>query len=364
MLLIAGGAGAQAGLTPAVLDEVAAEPRSDAALPRGLRFSDENGQPRTLVDVRAGKPAILVFADYTCRTLCGPILTFVAAGLERSGLAAGADYGLVVIGLDPKDDSTSARAAKVARIGSGTPLAAATVMLTGEEAAITAATAALGYRYAYHAEHDQFAHPSAASDYANEVDGTFWVLVVISSLITLLVAALIAGFSLRYRRGSSARRGPLSERFGRDVEIGWTVATLFLFLFIFWWAASNQLSALDVPGRAMEIHVVAKQWMWRVQQPGGAREINEIHVPENVPIRLVMTSEDVIHDLFLPTMRLKQDVLPGRYTYLWFRPTKTGVFHLTCAEYCGTDHSVMAGRLVVMTAPDYAPWTTPQPEAA
>jgi protein SCO1/2 len=162
MLLIAGGAGAQAGLTQAVLDDVTAEPRSDAALPLGLRFSDENGQPRTLGDVLAGKPAILVFADYTCRTLCGPILTFVAAGLERSGLAAGADYGLVVIGIDPKDDLAAARAAKVARVGAGTPLAAATVMLTGEEAAIRGTTAALGYRSAYDAEHDQFAHPAAA----------------------------------------------------------------------------------------------------------------------------------------------------------------------------------------------------------
>jgi protein SCO1/2 len=162
MLLIAGGAGAQAGLTQAVLDDVAAEPRSDAVLPLGLRFSDENGQPRTLGDVLAGKPAILLFADYTCRTLCGPVLTFVAAGLERSGLAAGTDYGLVVIGLDPKDGLESARATKAARIGSGTPLASATVMLTGDEAAIRAATAALGYRYAYDAENDQFAHPAAA----------------------------------------------------------------------------------------------------------------------------------------------------------------------------------------------------------
>jgi cytochrome c oxidase subunit II len=204
---------------------------------------------------------------------------------------------------------------------------------------------------------------AVTSDYASKVDNTFWVLVVISGLITLLVASLIAGFSLRYRRGSNAWRGPFPERLGRDVEIGWTVATLFLFLFIFWWAASNELTALDAPGNALEIHVVAKQWMWRVQQPNGAREINEIHVPENVPIRLVMTSEDVIHDLFLPTMRLKQDVLPERYTYLWFTATKTGAFHLTCAEYCGTDHSVMAGRLVVMTAPDYARWTNAQPEA-
>ena len=162
LLLIVGGAGAQAGLAQVVLDDVAVEPRSDAALPLGLRFSDEDGQSRALGDVLAGRPAILVFADYTCRTLCGPILTFVAAGLERSSLAAGADYRLVVIGLDPKDDLESARAAKAARIGPRTPLAAATTMLTGDEAAISAATAALGYRYAYDADHDQFAHPAAA----------------------------------------------------------------------------------------------------------------------------------------------------------------------------------------------------------
>jgi protein SCO1 len=131
-------------------------------LPLGLQFFDESAQPRSFGHVLAGKPAILVFADYTCRTLCGPALTFVAAGLERSGLAAGADYGLIVIGLDPKDDPESARATKAARIGSGTPLASATVMLTGEQAAIRAATAALGYRYVYDAEHDQFAHPAAA----------------------------------------------------------------------------------------------------------------------------------------------------------------------------------------------------------
>jgi cytochrome c oxidase subunit II len=204
---------------------------------------------------------------------------------------------------------------------------------------------------------------TAASDYARQVDGTFWLLVAISGLIALLVASLIAGFSLRYRRGSNAPRGPVPERTGREIEIGWTVATLFLFLFIFWWAASNQISALNVPAKASEIHVVAKQWMWRIQQPGGAREINEIHVPVNVPIRLVMTSEDVIHDLFLPALRLKQDVLPNRYTYLYFTATRTGIFNLTCAEYCGTDHSVMAGRLVVMTAPEYARWTNAQPEA-
>jgi protein SCO1 len=162
LLLIAGGAIAEAGLAQTALDDIAVEPGPDAALPIGLRFFDESAQPRILNNVLAGKPAILVFTDYTCHTLCGPVLSFVAAGLERSGLAAGPDYRLIVIGLDPKDDSESARAMKAARVGSGTPLAAATTMLTGQQVAINAATAALGYRFAYDSEHDQFAHPAAA----------------------------------------------------------------------------------------------------------------------------------------------------------------------------------------------------------
>jgi protein SCO1 len=153
---------AHAGMTQAALDDLTVEPRPDAALPLDLPFMDEGGQPRTLRQMLAGKPAVVVFADYTCRTLCGPILTFVAAGLEQSGLAPGADFRLVVIGLDPRDDLQSARAMKESRIGSGAPLAAATIMLKGEEAVIAAAAAALGYRYAYDAERDQFAHPAAA----------------------------------------------------------------------------------------------------------------------------------------------------------------------------------------------------------
>jgi protein SCO1 len=162
ILLIACDAGAEAGLTQAALDEISVQPEPDAALPLELQFFDESAQPRILNNVLAGKPAILVFTDYTCHTLCGPVLSFVAAGLERSGLAAGPDYRLVVIGLDSKDDPESAGAMKAARVGSGTPLAAATTMLTGEQMAINAATAALGYRFAYDSEHDQFAHPAAA----------------------------------------------------------------------------------------------------------------------------------------------------------------------------------------------------------
>ena len=145
-------------------------------------------------------------------------------------------------------------------------------------------------------------------------------------------------------------RGAVPERKSREIEIGWTAATLFAFLFFFWWAASDQLTALTPPKEALEIHVVAKQWMWRIQHPSGAREIDELHVPSNTNVRLVMTSQDVIHDLYLPALRLKQDILPDRYTYLWFNANKTGIFHFTCAEFCGTDHSVMAGRLVIALA--------------
>jgi cytochrome c oxidase subunit 2 len=203
---------------------------------------------------------------------------------------------------------------------------------------------------------------TAASDYAAHVDALFALLSIISGAIVLLVSALIVIFLARYHRGSRAPRGATPERFDREVEIGWTVATLFTFLFLFWWAASNEISALNAPENALEIHVVAKQWMWRIQHPSGAREIDELHVPVNTDVRLAMTSEDVIHDLYLPALRLKQDVLPDRYTYLWFKATKTGVFHLTCAEFCGTDHSVMAGRLVVVTPEEYARWTSAQPE--
>jgi protein SCO1 len=161
VLSIAGGA-ADAGMTQAALDGLAVEPPPNAALPLDLQFLDEDAQPRTFGEMLAEKPAVIVFADYTCRTLCGPILSFVTAGLEQSGLVAGTDYRLIVVGLDPRDDLQSARAAKAARSSSSAPLAAATIMLKGETATIAAVAEALGYRYSYDAEHDQFAHPAAA----------------------------------------------------------------------------------------------------------------------------------------------------------------------------------------------------------
>jgi cytochrome c oxidase subunit 2 len=207
------------------------------------------------------------------------------------------------------------------------------------------------------------AYPPEASAYAGQWDRLFAVLTVASALVVLAVFIVIVGFSIRYRRGSRAPRGFLPEVITNELELTWTAATAIAFLFLFWWAAVQQLHNVNPPAGALELHVVAKQWMWKVQQPNGVREINELHAPVGRPVRLIMTSQDVIHSLFLPALRLKQDVLPGRYTYLWFTADKPGIYHLLCAELCGTEHSRMTGRLVLMTAADYAKWTAAQPGA-
>ena len=201
-----------------------------------------------------------------------------------------------------------------------------------------------------------------ASAYAHQVDGIFWMLVGISAAIMLLVGSIVLFFAIKYRRGSNAKRGKLPSLVSREVEIGWTAVTLFAFLFVFWFAASSQTSELRVPSNAVEIHVVAKQWMWKIEHPGGQREIDALHVPVGVPIRLVMTSQDVIHDFYVPAFRLKQDVLPGRYVQTWFQATRVGTYRFFCAEYCGTDHARMLGAVTVMTPGDYARWSAGQPQ--
>ncbi len=183
-----------------------------------------------------------------------------------------------------------------------------------------------------------------------------------STLIVVFLVALLVTFMVRYRRGSNAPRHQLPEFIKHEIEIGWTAATFFLFLFMFWWAGVQFLDAANPPLNALEIHVVAKQWMFRFQQPSGAREIDELHVPVNTPVRMAMTSEDVIHDLFIPALRIKKDILPDRYTYLWFTADRTGVFHVSCNQFCGTNHSMMGGTLVVLSKPDYARWTSAQPQ--
>ena len=204
--------------------------------------------------------------------------------------------------------------------------------------------------------------PEFASMQAVQTDRIYSVLLAFSAVIVVIVGGLVIVFSIRYRRGSKAGRAELPRIMSRELEIGWTSATLFLALFIFWWVELNSIVGSRPPKDAIEIHVVAKQWMWKTQHANGAREINELHVPIDAPVRLVMTSQDVIHSFFVPAFRMKQDVLPGRYTETWFRATKLGLFHLFCAEYCGSEHSRMTGRIVVVSQDDTADGSLHNPQ--
>ena len=202
--------------------------------------------------------------------------------------------------------------------------------------------------------------PPEASQQAHNVDIIFLSLCAVSTLIVLGVFITGTIFAVRYRRGSSAKRGALPEWINREVEITWTVGTLFAFVFIFWFAGATFLAEYKAPPQAEEIHVVGKQWMWKIEHPDGAREINQLHVPVNVPIRLVITSQDVIHSFFLPALRIKQDAVPGRYTTTSFKADKLGTYDLFCAEFCGRGHSTMGGSLIVETRADYQKWSQAQ----
>jgi cytochrome c oxidase subunit 2 len=197
--------------------------------------------------------------------------------------------------------------------------------------------------------------PDSASTGAHQVDALFYVWSVVSIFFSILIAALIVYFMVRYRRRREEEVGsdtvvPLS------LEIVWSAIPLAICLAMFAWGARVFFYVYRPPADAIEYFAVAKQWMWKFQHPEGNREINELHVPVGQAIKMTMTSEDVIHSFYIPAFRMKQDVLPGRYTTTWFRADKPGTYHLFCAEYCGTEHSRMIGSIVVMDPTAYEAW--------
>lgn len=199
--------------------------------------------------------------------------------------------------------------------------------------------------------------PDQASSLAREVDWLYFALIGLSVLVIAIVFLPMFYFLFKYRRGKKADRSPLRTPTWK-VEVTWTVIPLFLTFGIFAWASELYYRIERPPSDALEVNVVAKQWMWKLQHSEGKREINELHVPLGRTVKLTMASQDVIHSFFLPDCRVKQDVVPGRYAMEWFKPTKVGTSHLFCAEYCGNDHSRMIGHLVVMTPEDYQKWLT------
>jgi cytochrome c oxidase subunit II len=201
--------------------------------------------------------------------------------------------------------------------------------------------------------------PDKAGAYAGQLDFLFICLLVVAFLTAGLVVFLLIFFSTKYRHSSNADRSGMIEKTWRW-EIGWTVTSMLVFVGLAVWGASIYLRLYNPPADATQIFVVGKQWMWNVQHPGGQREINELHVPAGQNIRLVFASQDVIHSFYIPALRLKHDVVPGRYETMWFRADRPGRYHLFCAEYCGTDHAHMGGWLTVMERRAFAEWLRSQ----
>ena len=197
--------------------------------------------------------------------------------------------------------------------------------------------------------------PESASTMSTRVDHVYFFLLAVAVFFSVLIAGLVVYFAVKYRRRTPGSVGQSIEG-GLPLEIAWTVIPALITVVMFGWGASVFFAEQRAPDETINIYVVGKQWMWKFQHLDGQREIDELHVPVGRAVKLIMTSEDVIHDLFVPAFRVKADIVPGRYTTIWFQATKPGRYHLFCAEYCGTRHSGMTGDVIVMEPNDYQAW--------
>jgi cytochrome c oxidase subunit 2 len=196
--------------------------------------------------------------------------------------------------------------------------------------------------------------PERASALAWQVDGLYFLLIAVSAFFSLLIFAVIFFFAVKYRR--SVHPHPVQIEGSLPLELAWTLIPLGICMIFFAWGSLIYFQEARPPKGAMEVYVVGKQWMWKFEHETGQREINQLHVPIGRDVKLVMSSQDVIHSFFVPAFRVKADVLPGRFTQIWFHTTKTGTYHLFCSQYCGTDHSAMIGQVIVMEPVAFQAW--------
>ena len=197
--------------------------------------------------------------------------------------------------------------------------------------------------------------PAQASTLAPEVDNLYLGVVAITAFFAIVVVVLVIYFAIKYRDDTGDKVGaPITGSV--PLELGWSLIPFFISIGIFVWASIVFFHIVRAPDQPLEVYSTGKRWMWRFQHIDGQREINELHVPVGRPVRVVFTSEDVLHDLFIPAFRVKADAVPGRYSAIWFEATKVGEYHLFCAEYCGTRHSGMIGTVYVMEQADYQAW--------
>lgn len=197
--------------------------------------------------------------------------------------------------------------------------------------------------------------PREASTIAPWMDALYFFLLAMTLLGVILVGALLVAFSLRYRREKHPVAVPIEG--STLLEATWTIIPLAIFLVCFVWGALLYFRIYNPPVNAMNIYIVGKQWMWKAEHPGGQHEINALHVPIGRPVQLTMISQDVFHSFSVPDFRVKREVIPGRYSTVWFNATTAGTYHIFCTQYCGTQHSGMIGEVTVMTPEDYEKWT-------
>ena len=197
--------------------------------------------------------------------------------------------------------------------------------------------------------------PREASTIAPYMDALYFFLLAMTIVGLLLVGTLLAFFSIRYRK----ERNPVAEHIEGStlLEATWTIIPLAIFLVCFVWGALLYFRIYSPPVNAMNIYVVGKQWMWKAEHPGGQHEINALHVPIGKPVQLTMISQDVFHSFSIPDFRVKREVIPGRYSTVWFEATTPGTYHIFCTQYCGTQHSGMIGEVTALTPEDYQKWT-------
>jgi cytochrome c oxidase subunit 2 len=202
--------------------------------------------------------------------------------------------------------------------------------------------------------HNSALFPAEASTIAPWMDALYFFLLGMTLTGLFLVGVLVFGFSIRYRK----EKNPVATQIEGStlLEATWTIIPLAIFLLTFVWGALLYFRIYDPPANAMNIYVVGKQWMWKAEHPGGQHEINALHVPTGKPIQLTMISQDVFHSFSIPDFRVKREVIPGRYTTVWFNATDPGTYHIFCTQYCGTQHSGMIGEVTVLSPDDYQKW--------
>jgi cytochrome c oxidase subunit II len=190
---------------------------------------------------------------------------------------------------------------------------------------------------------------------AGSVDALYFFMVAVTAFFSVLIAAMVIIFAVKFRRRSEDEVGHPSHG-SLVLELTWTLIPLAIAMVMFVWGAGVYFKLTTAPKDAMEIYIVGKRWMWKAQHVTGQKEINELHVPVNQPIKLIIGSEDVIHSFYIPAFRVKMDAVPGRSTTMWFEATEPGEYHLFCAEYCGMSHSGMIGKVTVMEPTAFQEW--------